>query len=140
MVLLRIFPVEHFAKFLQSAADMSIRHFSDTDEDTLLQSLLTGVVDTFSNAELTDEAKKCLSAVSVRLFADLCGISERTNPLTAVHLKTPVLEKLATCLSYCDPKQVSLLCEVSKDSPVSLSTSRNVAYCQLKATLYFRFH
>ena len=118
-VLLLTFPIEYFAKFLQSAANISVHHLHSNDEDTLLQFLLTGVVDTFSNGDITDEAKGCLSAVIMRLFSELCGISERTS--AAVHLKCPVLEKLATCLSHCDPKQVTLLCEVSKDSPVSRS-------------------
>ena len=130
-VLLWVFPIEHFAKFLQSAADMSIHHLSGNDDDSLLQSLLTGAVDTYSNAELTDAAKKCLSAVIVRVFTELCDISERTTTETAMHLNPPVLEKLATSLSHCDPKQVAFLCEVSKTSPVSPSSSRNVAYRQL---------
>lgn len=121
-VLLQTCPIERFTKFLQSAADVSVHYLNDNDEDTLLQSLLTGVVDAFSNADVTDKAKKGMSAVTMRVFTELCGILEGAS--APVHIKCPVLEKLATCLSHCDPKQVSLLCEVSKDSPVSLSTSR----------------
>ena len=127
-VLLQTFPIEQFTTFLQSAADMSVHYLSDNDEDALLRSLLTGALDAFSNADTTDEAKNGISAVTLRVFTELCGIKEEAS--ATVHIKCPILEKLATCLSHCDPKQVSLLCEVSKDSPVSLSRSRNVAYCQ----------
>lgn len=135
-VLLQIFPIEQFTTFLQSAADISVHRLSDNDEDALLQSLLTGALDAFSNADTTDEAKNGISVIALRVFSELCGIREEAS--AAVHLKCPILVKLAACLSHCDPKQVSLLYDVSKDSPVSLSTSRNVAYCQLLN--YCRYH
>ncbi len=125
-VLLQTLAIERFIKFLQSAADVSVHHLSGSDEDALLQSLLTGAVDALSNTAISYEAKQGVSAVTVRVFTELCGIREEAS--TTVHIKRPILEKLAACLSHCDPKQVSPLCEISKGCPVSLSTSRNVVY------------
>ena len=119
-VLLQTLPTEQFTKFLWSAAEVSVRNLSGSDEDALLQSLLTGVVDALSNTDVSYEAKKGISAVTVRVLTELFGIGEGVS--AAVHIKRPILEKLAASLSHCDPKQVSLLCEVSKDCPVSLSS------------------
>lgn len=116
-VLLLLLSVEHFAQFLQSASNMSVHHLLDNDDDKLLQSVLTGVINTFSADSTTDVTKKCLSAVTMKLLVDLCDIAQPKE--VAVHLSGPMLEKLATCLSYCDPKQVTPLCAISKDSPVS---------------------
>ena len=119
-VLLKTFPIEQFAKFLQLAVDISVHHLSGNDEDALLQSLLMGMVDAFSSVDTTDEAKKGISAVTLRVFTELCNIREGVS--TTVHINCQLLENLATSLSHCDPKQVSLLCEVPRDSSVSLST------------------
>ena len=119
-ILLQTLPIESFTKFLQSAAEVSVHHLSGSDEDALLQSLLTGTVDALGNADTSYEAKKGISVVTVRVFTEVYGIGEEAS--TTVHIKCPILEKLAASLSHCDPKQVSLLCEVSKDCPVILSS------------------
>ena len=116
-VLQKILPIEQFTKFLQSAAEESLHHLSGSDKDAQLQSLLTGAVDALSNTDISYEAKKGISAVTVRVFTEVCGIGKEAS--AAVHIKRPVLEKLAASLSHCDPEQVSLLCKVSQDCPVS---------------------
>lgn len=117
IVLLLTFPLQLFAKFLQEAAKISLHYLQESDQSLLLRSLLTGLSDTFTKEDITDEANKFISKVIMRLFVDLCDLmSKEAN--TAMNLNVPVLEKMATCLSHCTPSEVTLHCELSSDMPV----------------------
>lgn len=113
-VLLMILPHKAFACFSQAATSVSLLHLRGNDEDTLLNSLLLGWTDAYTGSNI---AKKFLSTSILRLFVDLCDITETAT--IAVSLKSLMLERMAACLSHCDPATVSLHCQISSDSPVS---------------------
>lgn len=121
VVLLVSFPLETFAKFVHAAVNVSLHCLRENDQDSLLNSFMVGWIDAYTSGGVTDVAKKFLSTTLLRLFVELCGISKTET--AAVNLKSPVLEKMATCLSHCDPAEVFLHCQISSDSPVSSSTS-----------------
>ena len=115
-ILLVSLPLKHFTKFAQAAAHVSLGHLQEHNQDLVLKSLMTGFIHAHTSEEVTYEAKRRLSAIVVRLFCDLCGMCEATT--ASVNLDSSILEKLATCLSYCDPAQASLHCQLTRDGPV----------------------
>ena len=121
VVLLMSFPLETFAKFVHVAVNVSMHCLREKDQDSLLNSLMVGWTDAYVSISVTDEAKKFLSTTLLRLFVELCDISKAET--VAVKLKSSVLEKMATCLSHCDPAEVFLHCQVSSTSPVSCLTA-----------------
>lgn len=121
VVLLVSFPLEIFAKFVHVAVNVSLHSLREEDQDSLLHSLMVGWTDAYTSGSVTDEAKKFLSTTLLRSFVELCGTSKAET--AAVNLKSPILEKMATCLSYCDPAEVFLHCQISSNSPVSCLTA-----------------
>ena len=110
-------PLESFANFIHVAVSVSLHSLRDKDQDLLLHSLMVGWTDAYTSGSVTVEAKKFLSTTLLRLFVELCGISKAET--TAVNLNSLVLEKMATCLSHCDPAEVFLHCQIFSNSPVS---------------------
>ena len=119
-LLLKTFSLKSFAKFALTAAVMSVSYLRRDNRDSLMQSLLTGLTSTSSSNGLTEQAKKYLSNVTKNLFTEVSGIRGDTMPASSpVTLSVSLLEKLALCLSHCDPGEVSHWCSISSSSPVS---------------------
>ena len=118
-LLLKIFPLRSFSKFVLTAAVMSISYLQRDNEALLMESLLTGLASASSSDGLTEPAKKCLSNIVKKLFVEMSG---NDNTSSSVTLSVSLLEKLSLCLSHCDPEDVSQWCNVTSNSPVSLIT------------------
>ena len=120
-ILLETLSLKSFAKFVHAAAVMSVSYLQRDYQDLLIKSLLTGLSSACSSGGLADQAKKCLCNIIVKLYVDVSGLSDVAKTVSApVCLKGPLLEIMSTCLSHCDPEEVSQRCKISSSSPVSL--------------------